>query len=232
VTVEDTTPPGLTVTLTPDTIWPPNHRMIDVVAGVVATDDCSTPSVVLTSVTSNEADNGEGDGNTVNDIQDAELGTPDFNFKLRAERAGGGNGRIYTAVYTATDGLGNSASVAGFAVVPHDQGGTVEPVAMLLEENGSGTLARWSAVPGAQSYDVIRGALSSVAEVGQVIGLGTVICIEDDSLDEDTSGWEDADLPNPGEAFFYLVEYYDGTSSSYGTVSAGMPRAPGPGDCQ
>ena len=50
-------------------------------------------------------------------------GADDLHFRLRAERAGTGSGRIYTAVYTATDGAGNATSEAGFAVVPHDQGG-------------------------------------------------------------------------------------------------------------
>ncbi len=81
------------------------------------------------------------------------------------------------------------------------------------------------------SYDVIRGQLGQIVETQVVIDLGTVVCIENDSPDASTQGWEDAALPNPGEAFFYLVEYYDGTYSSYGTESAGNPRAPGAGDC-
>ncbi len=82
------------------------------------------------------------------------------------------------------------------------------------------------------SYDVIRGQLGQIVETQVVIDLGTVVCIENDSPDASTLGWEDAALPNPGEAFFYLVEYDDGTSSTYGTESADKPRAPGPGDCQ
>ncbi len=124
------------------------------------------------------------------------------------------------------------ASEAGFVVVPHDQGGITEPIDLLLEENGNGTLASWTEVPGAVSYDVIRGQLGQIVETQVVIDLGTVVCIENDSLDASTLGWEDAALPNPGEAFFYLVEYYDGTYSSYGTESADKQRAPGSGDCQ
>ncbi len=99
-------------------------------------------------------------------------------------------------------------------------------------EAGSGTVVSWNGVPGAQSYNVSRGQLSSIVDAGVVIGLGAVTCIEANSIDESTAGWEDPELPSPGEAFFYLVEYFDGTSSSYGTESAAKPRAPGPGDCQ
>ncbi len=107
-----------------------------------------------------------------------------------------------------------------------------DPLVVFLGANGGGTLVWWNEVPGAQSYDVIRGQLSSIVETDVVISLGPVTCIEPHSTDESTAGWEDSDLPNPGQAFFYLVEYEDGTSSSYGTESVHKPRAPGPGDCQ
>ena len=101
----------------------------------------------------------------------------------------------------------------------------------LLRETGGGTLVSWSEVPDAQSYDVIRGQLNNLVETDLVIGLGPVICIEPGSTDGSTAGSEDSDLPNPGHAYFYLVEYDDGTSSTYGTESTDKPRAPGPGDC-
>ena len=231
VAVVDTVPPTLSVAIHPALLWPPNHRIVDVDASVTSSDVCGTPAVILTSVSSNEVDNGEGDGSTINDVQDAEVGTADFQFRLRAERAGGGSGRIYAAVYKATDGSGNEGSAAGFVLVPHDQGGQTDPIEISIEENGSGTTVRWNSVPGAESYNVIRGAVSSIRDAGPVINLGAVVCIENDCLDENTQGHEDAETPNPGEAFFYLVEYFDGTSSSYGTESAGKPRAAGPGDC-
>ena len=123
-------------------------------------------------------------------------------------------------------------SEAGFAVVPHDQGGVIDPVAIVLEESASGTVVSWAVVPDAESYDVIRGELNNVVETGVVINLGTVVCIEANSTDESTLGWEDRELPEPGRVFFYAVEYYDGISSTYGTESAGKPRAPSAGDCQ
>ena len=49
------------------------------------------------------------------------FGTPDVQFKLRAERAGGGDGRVYTIVYTASDGSGNTAVAVATVTVPHHQ---------------------------------------------------------------------------------------------------------------
>ena len=108
----------------------------------------------------------------------------------------------------------------------------IDPVAIALEQSASGTVVSWAVVPDAESYDVIRGELNNVVETDVVINLGPVVCIEANSTDESTLGWEDGELPGPGRAFFYVVEYYDGVSSTYGTESAGKPRAPGSGDCQ
>lgn len=59
--------------------------------------------VTLLSVTSNEPDNGEGDGNTINDI----VIVDPTKFQLRAERSGIGIGRTYTIQYQAVDYCGN-----------------------------------------------------------------------------------------------------------------------------
>ena len=125
ITVEDTTPPDISVSIIPDTLWPPNHKMVVVTATVTVSDICdSNPSVVLTSVVSDEPDDakGNGDGKTVDDIQDADIGFEDYEFQLRAERAGSGDGRTYTITYTVTDASGNSATAIAEVIVPHDQG--------------------------------------------------------------------------------------------------------------
>jgi len=124
VTVRDTTPPLVFSEATPSVLWPPNHRMVQVSASVVATDACSTPTVTLASVFSSEPDDalGEGDGTTTDDIQGTEIGTADFEFRLRAERDGDGDGRLYEVVYGAIDGSGNSANAVSFVLVPHDVG--------------------------------------------------------------------------------------------------------------
>ena len=104
VTVVDTIPPDISVTLNRYELWPPNHKLVEIDATVAVTDVCDLDAgFVLTSITSNEPDDGLGDGDAENDIQDAEFGTPDTTFKLRAERSGTGEGRTYTIVYTAYD---------------------------------------------------------------------------------------------------------------------------------
>lgn len=121
VSVVDTTPPQISVSVSPTSLWPPNHKMVEINATVTVSDSCDTdPSFVLTSIISNEPDNGVGDGNTINDIQNADFGTPDTTFSLRAERQGGGSGRIYTITYTANDHSGNSSQVSVDVVVAHN----------------------------------------------------------------------------------------------------------------
>ena len=115
VTVRDTTAPSLTVTLSPNALWPPNHRLVQVTATVVASDSCDPNlALVLLSITSNEPDDGLGDGDQPNDIQAVgggpiPFGTDVQSFLLRAERSGMGTGRIYTATYMARDASGNQS---------------------------------------------------------------------------------------------------------------------------
>ena len=234
VAVTDTVAPTLSVELNPTVLWPPNHRMVDVVATVIAADLCSVPMIVLESIVADEPDDaaGGGDGNTVDDIQGAETGSPDFEFRLRAERAGSGDGRAYTVVYTASDFSGNTSSTSAAVVVPHDQGGGTEPVHVTASKTTEGILLEWIRVEGAVHYNVVRAVLSNVHDDGAAFDLGPVVCIEALSLDEDTQGWEDSALPSPGEVYVYLIEYDDGRKSSYGTETAAKPRIPGPGDCQ
>ena len=112
---EDTTAPELEVSVSPNRLWPPNHKYRTVTATVEVSDDFdSAPIVTLLSVTSNEPDNGPGDGNTINDI----VILDDYTFKLRAERSGLGQGRIYTITYEAVDSCGNTSTGTATVKVP------------------------------------------------------------------------------------------------------------------
>lgn len=115
----DTIPPTITASVSPTLLFPPNHKLRVVSANVVANDNCPVVNFALTSATSDEPDNGLGDGDTVGDIQDAALGSADVSVRLRAERAGTGDGRVYTLGYTATDGSGNTADADAAVSVPH-----------------------------------------------------------------------------------------------------------------
>jgi predicted extracellular nuclease len=107
--------PTLTVSVSPNRLWPPNHKYVTVQATVAASDNHDpSPTVELVSVTSNEPDDGADDGNTVNDIVVVDQDT----FKLRAERSGSGTGRVYTVTYRATDDCGNSVTRSAVVTVP------------------------------------------------------------------------------------------------------------------
>jgi predicted extracellular nuclease len=107
--------PTLDVSVTPNRLSPPNHKYVGVEATAVADDNFDpTPTVQLVSAVSNEPDNGPGDGNTTNDVVIVDQDT----FRLRAERAGGGSGRIYTITYRATDACGNTTTESATVTVP------------------------------------------------------------------------------------------------------------------
>jgi hypothetical protein len=123
VEVVDTTPPVLEVEANPSVLWPPNHKMIDIHVTVRTSDICDVePEIRLISITSNEPANGNGDGNTKPDFDRAEFGTDDRDFRLRAERRGPGDGRVYTIEYVAEDDSGNTTTAYTTVFVPHDQG--------------------------------------------------------------------------------------------------------------
>jgi hypothetical protein len=111
----DKTPPVATCSATPGVLWPPNKKMVDITLAVNVSDGgAGAGGFTLLSVTSNELDPGS--------IQDFTIGTPDVTGRLRADRLGTGNGRVYTFVYQFTDVAGNSGTCSPQVVVPHDQG--------------------------------------------------------------------------------------------------------------
>ena len=120
VTVVDTTPPTInSATATPNTLWPPNHKMVSVAVAVNVTDICDVnPTCKIVLVTSNEPVDGTGDGDTSPDW----VITGDLTLTLRAERAGPKSGRVYTITVKCTDASGNSAQRAVTVTVDHDQG--------------------------------------------------------------------------------------------------------------
>jgi hypothetical protein len=160
VTVEDTTPPVISVELNRYVLWPPNHKMVDIVATVTVEDICDDgPEVILVDITSNEPDDDGGDGETDDDI-DAEFGTEDYDFRLRAERSGKRIGRIYTITYRATDLSGNEAEDVVLVRVPHDQSGGAF-AATGFNENGTGF------VSGRNAFALVIPSRTDVFGVGE-----------------------------------------------------------------
>jgi hypothetical protein len=119
VDVVDTTAPTVTLTLSPNRLWPPDHRLVQVLATLTANDVCAGAlPAVLDSIISSEPDNGLGDGDKAGDISGAALGTSDTTFALRAERSGSGPGRVYMVTFRATDPAGNSGTGSAVVRVP------------------------------------------------------------------------------------------------------------------
>jgi hypothetical protein len=128
VSVTDEVPPDIDVSVSPDVLWPPNHKMTAIVPSITVTDTCDeSATATLLTVTMNEGDETNtydpmydstlGDGNTVNDIQIDQ----DDNISLRAERSGTGTDRIYSITYEAADAAGNTATATTIVTVPHNQ---------------------------------------------------------------------------------------------------------------
>ncbi len=111
VTVRDTTAPTISsLTASPNSIWPPNKKMVAVTITAGTTDLVGVASVKIISVATNEPD-----GNTQWQI------TGPLTLNLRADRLGTGTGRIYTITVEARDAAGNASTKTVTVTVPHDQ---------------------------------------------------------------------------------------------------------------
>jgi len=225
--------PDLTLEFNPPSLWPPNHRLVEMQVSVIPGPTCPNPTVILTGVSSSELADAPGtaDGETAADLQHAALLTPDLTCSRRAARPALPPGRSYYVTYNMSCGSPSLRTRLYWFMVPFEQDGTAEPVQLLLDETGAGTLVSWAPVAGAQNYDVIRGSLDNLRVLEDRYDLGLVICIEANSTDESTAGFEDPTVPLPNEVFFYLVQYREEGDSGYGTESVPKPRIPGGGDC-
>ncbi|MFN0167969.1 MAG: hypothetical protein ACKV22_16210 [Bryobacteraceae bacterium] len=104
------------------TLWPANHKLVQV--GVVtASEIASGLASFSVTATSNEPENGLGDGDAAPDIVITGSGLGPRTIQLRAERSGTGNGRVYSITATANDVAGNAVVVRATCAVPHDQRG-------------------------------------------------------------------------------------------------------------
>jgi hypothetical protein len=120
VAIQDTHAPTLSMHISPTSLWPPNHTMHVVSRGISASDVCDPSPTLLVTVTSDEPENGLGDGDTAPDWSVQRTGLA-FDVSVRAERSGLGDGRVYTIHAAATDGSGNGATTDGSVRVPHNQ---------------------------------------------------------------------------------------------------------------
>lgn len=100
-------------------LWPPNHKFRLVTLSGATDVDGDLVTSTVTAVTQDEPLNGLGDGDT---SPDAMAGPAGNSVRLRAERSGTGDGRVYVVSYTASDGNGGTCSGTVRVAVPHDQG--------------------------------------------------------------------------------------------------------------
>jgi hypothetical protein len=121
VNVNDTIPPTITVK-GPFVLAPPNHKyksftVAELVSAV--TDSCvpglGIADAVITRVSSDEPEDGIGDGSTLNDIV---VGADCRSAQLRVERSGVGNGRVYTISLHVQDLAGNRTEATVKVLVP------------------------------------------------------------------------------------------------------------------
>ena len=107
-------PPDCSATVaTPAELWPPNHQLVAVSVVGVTDGDRNPPTVTITGVTQDEPV-----GATCPDA----TGVGTSSVKLRSERLGNGDGRVYHVAFTASDGRGGRCSGTVTVCVPHDQG--------------------------------------------------------------------------------------------------------------
>jgi hypothetical protein len=107
----DKTPPTISCTATPNTLWPPDRKLFPVTVSVNVTDGLSgSAGFVLVSV-------GAVPELEVGDVQGFTPGMASTTGQLRAVK-----GRTYSLVYSGKDIAGNIASCTATVIVPHDQG--------------------------------------------------------------------------------------------------------------
>ncbi len=110
-----------------------------------------------------------------------------------------------------------------------------QPSEIRVSAGAQPTLVTWDHEAQPLRYDVIRGDVADLTSGGgNTVDLGGVVCLENDSPDADTTGFEDFEVPASGQAFFYLYRGTQGSEAgpgSYGLGPSGSERIAGAGDC-
>ncbi|MGE3404784.1 MAG: kelch repeat-containing protein [Vicinamibacterales bacterium] len=99
----------------PTSIWPPNHRMVPIAINGLTDPDGDPIATTILSIFQDEPTYGSGDATPVDGT-----GVGTSQAQVRAERRGGGNGRVYHIRYRATDGRGGSCESEVTVGVAHD----------------------------------------------------------------------------------------------------------------
>jgi hypothetical protein len=101
----------------PTTLWPPNYEFVGAEVMGVTDPDGDPVSITIDTICQDEPLEATGDGAFMPDGQ-----VVDGKARVRAERAGSGNGRFYHIGFTANDGKGGTCSGTVQVSVPTSQG--------------------------------------------------------------------------------------------------------------
>jgi len=111
-------------TASPNLLWPPNHEFVSIQISGIVNPTPGAVTITVTSIFQDEPVQSSGSGNTSPDATGVGTGSP----SVRAERDGGGDGRVYHLAFTATNSTGGTCTGTVTVGVPHDQGHKGGPV--------------------------------------------------------------------------------------------------------
>jgi hypothetical protein len=114
VEVVDTTPPVLNCSVVVPVINQTNHDLVTVGFTATAVDQCEGELPMIVNVFADEDDESTGDGVQSPDAKNVAVGS----LRLRAERTGSGDGRVYLIIPEATDSSGNRGFSCCTVTVP------------------------------------------------------------------------------------------------------------------
>ena len=104
----------------PALLWPPDHEMEEVVVTGITDADNDPITLRYLGVGQDEPVDDTGDGAF---CPDAEIATDFSSVRVRNERTGHGDGRVYRIHFQADDGRGGTCEGTATVCVPHDQRG-------------------------------------------------------------------------------------------------------------
>ncbi len=117
ITTLDTTPPTVTSQLARTMLWRPDHSLLNVGLAASAVDNCDgVRPVAVTTYADEDDEEPTGDGTFSPDAKGLSPGS----LRLRAERRGTADGRVYLVRAMASDNAGNTSWSCTAATVPKD----------------------------------------------------------------------------------------------------------------
>jgi hypothetical protein len=115
------TPPDCSgASATPEALWPPDRKMIDVSIVGVSDPDGDSVALTITSISQDETPSTVRGHESCGDGAGVGSGMA----SVRAAFDGAGDGRVYSIGFSAMDDAGGECSGAVTVCVPHDQGGS------------------------------------------------------------------------------------------------------------